>query len=93
VKWKGWGKRGNAALNLKCPHRCTVDASKNTMVIVTQYVSEVFVTNSFLYGYERWCFTRRLRVFENRLRRVFGLKREEMAVGWRRLYNEELHNL
>jgi hypothetical protein len=36
----------------------------------------------------------RLRVFENRvLRRIFGPKREEMAEGWRRLHNEELHNL
>jgi hypothetical protein len=36
----------------------------------------------------------RLRVFENRvLRRVFGPKREEVAGGWRRLHNKELHNL
>jgi len=27
------------------------------------------------------------------LRRMFGPKREEVAEGWRRLYNEELHNL
>jgi hypothetical protein len=33
-------------------------------------------------------------VSENRaLRRTFGLKREELAGGWRRLHNEELHNL
>jgi hypothetical protein len=33
-------------------------------------------------------------VFENRvLRRIFGPKREEVAVGWRRLHNEKLHNL
>jgi hypothetical protein len=25
--------------------------------------------------------------------RIFGLKREEMEGGWRRLNNEELHNL
>jgi hypothetical protein len=36
----------------------------------------------------------RLRVSENRvLRRIFGPKREKVAGGWRRLYNEELHNL
>jgi hypothetical protein len=35
-----------------------------------------------------------LRAFENRvLRRMFGHKRQEVAGGWRRLYNEELHNL
>jgi hypothetical protein len=36
----------------------------------------------------------RLRVFENRvLRRIFGPKREKVAGGWRRLHDEELHNL
>jgi hypothetical protein len=31
---------------------------------------------------------------ENRvLRRTFGPKKEEVAGGWRRLHNEELHNL
>jgi hypothetical protein len=33
-------------------------------------------------------------VFESSvLRRIFGPKREEVVVGWRRLHNEELHNL
>jgi hypothetical protein len=33
-------------------------------------------------------------VSENRvLRRIFGPKRGEVAGGWRRLHNEELHNL
>jgi hypothetical protein len=33
-------------------------------------------------------------VSENRaLRRIFGPKREEVAGGWRRLHNEELHSL
>jgi hypothetical protein len=33
-------------------------------------------------------------VSENRvLRGIFGPKREEVAGGWRRLHNEELHNL
>jgi len=27
------------------------------------------------------------------LRRIFGPKREEVAGGWRRQHNEELHNL
>jgi hypothetical protein len=36
----------------------------------------------------------RLRVFENRvLSRIFGQKRNKMVGGWRRLHNEELHNL
>jgi hypothetical protein len=33
-------------------------------------------------------------VFENRvLRKIFGPKREKVAGEWRRLHNEELHNL
>jgi hypothetical protein len=36
----------------------------------------------------------KLRVFENRvLRRIFGPKRDEVTGGWRKLHNEELHNL
>jgi hypothetical protein len=50
-----------------------------------------------LYGCETWSLTlreeHRLRVFENReLRRIFGPKREE-DVSWRKLHNNELHNL
>jgi hypothetical protein len=33
-------------------------------------------------------------VFDNRVSRgIFGPKRDEMTVGWRKLHNEELHNL
>jgi hypothetical protein len=33
-------------------------------------------------------------VFENRvLRRIFGSKRDEVTEEWRKLHNEELHNL
>jgi hypothetical protein len=47
---------------------------------------------------ETWSLTlreeHRLRVFENRvLRRIFGLKREELMGGWRKLHDEELRDL
>jgi hypothetical protein len=33
-------------------------------------------------------------VFENSvLKRIFGPKRDEVTGGWRKLHNEELHNL
>jgi hypothetical protein len=33
-------------------------------------------------------------VFENRvLRRIFGLKMDEVMGSWRKLHNEELHDL
>jgi hypothetical protein len=36
----------------------------------------------------------RLKVFENTvLRNIFGPKRDEVKVGWRKLHNEELHKL
>jgi hypothetical protein len=36
----------------------------------------------------------RLRVFENRmLRRIFGPTRGEVTGDWKKLHNEELHNL
>jgi hypothetical protein len=51
-----------------------------------------------LYGCETWSLALteedRLRVFENRvLRRIFGPKRNEVIRGWRKLRNDELHNL
>jgi hypothetical protein len=50
-----------------------------------------------LYGWETWSLSlgeeHKLRVFENRvLRRIFGPKREENG-SWRKLHNDELHNL
>jgi hypothetical protein len=36
----------------------------------------------------------RLRVFENRVtRRIFGPRRDEVTGGWRKLHNDEHHNL
>jgi hypothetical protein len=51
-----------------------------------------------MYGCETWSPTLteecRLRVFENRvLRRIFGPKCDDVIGGWRKLHNEELHNL
>jgi hypothetical protein len=51
-----------------------------------------------LYGCESWSLTlseeHRLRAFENRgLRRIFVLMRDKVMGGWRKVHNEELHNL
>jgi hypothetical protein len=51
-----------------------------------------------LYGCEIWplilCEEYKLREFEKRaLRRIFGPKRNKATGGWRKLHNEELHNL
>jgi hypothetical protein len=51
-----------------------------------------------LFGCETWSLILReehkLRVFQNRvLRRIFGPKRDGVMGGWRKLHNEEMHNL
>jgi hypothetical protein len=49
-----------------------------------------------LYGCETWSLTlgegHRLRVFESRMLKIFGPKREEDG-SWRKLHNDELHSL
>jgi hypothetical protein len=51
-----------------------------------------------LYGCETWYLTskeeHRVRIFENRVVRIiFGLKRDGIEGGWRKLHDEELLNL
>jgi hypothetical protein len=50
-----------------------------------------------LYGCGTWSLTlreeHRLRVFENRVLRIFGPKRDEVTGEWRKLHSGELHNL
>jgi hypothetical protein len=60
-------------------------------------IYRTIILPTVLYGCETWSLTlrekRRLRVFENRvLRRVFGLKRDEVTGEWRKLHNEELND-
>jgi hypothetical protein len=59
---------------------------------------EKLIEKLVLCGCETWSLSRikgrkhRLRMFENRVLRIFGPKRDEVTGGWRKLYNEELHN-
>jgi hypothetical protein len=50
-----------------------------------------------LYGCETWSLTlkekHRLRVFENRVLRISDPKRNDVTGEWRKLHNEELHDL
>jgi hypothetical protein len=68
--------------------------SKNIKIRINKTISLPVV----LYGRETLSLTlreeHRLRVFENRvLRRIFGPTRDEVMGDWRKLHNEELHNL
>jgi hypothetical protein len=51
-----------------------------------------------LYSYETWSLTLKeedeQKMFQKDvLRRIFGSKRDEAIGGWRKLHNEELHDL
>jgi hypothetical protein len=68
--------------------------SKNVKVTIYKTI----ILPVVLYWCETWSLTIReehkLRVFKNRvLRRIFGPKRDGAMRGWRKLHNEELHNL
>jgi hypothetical protein len=67
--------------------------SKNTKIRVYRTI----ILPVVLYGCETWSLTLReeprLRVFENRVLRIFVPKRDEATGEWRRLYNEELKDL
>ena len=61
-------------------------------------IYRTIILPTVLYGCETWSLTLReeswLRVFETReLRRIFGVKRDEVTAEWRKLHNEELNDL
>jgi hypothetical protein len=59
-------------------------------------IYRIIILPVVLYGYETWSLTltvgRRLRVYENRLIRIFDPKREEVTREWRKLHDEELND-
>jgi hypothetical protein len=61
-------------------------------------IYKTIILPAVLHGCETWSVIlreeRRLGVFENRVvRRIFGPKRDDVMGEWRKLHNEELHNL
>jgi hypothetical protein len=73
---------------------CLLLVSKNIKIRIHKTV----ILPVILHGCETWSLIleeeNRLRVSENRgLRRIFGLKRDELMGGCRKLHNGELHNL
>jgi hypothetical protein len=68
------------------------------LYILTFTIYKTTILPVVLYRCETWYLTlreeHRLRVFENRvLRIIFGPKMDEVTGEWRKLHNEELHNL
>ena len=67
--------------------------SKNVKIKICRTI----ILTVVLYGYETWSLTLRkecrLRVYESRvLRRIFGIKRDEVTGDWRKL-REELNQI
>ena len=79
-------KSGNACHHSVQNLLSSVLLNKNLKIKIYRIIILPFV----LYGCETWSLIlgeeRRLRVFENRvLRRIFGPKRDEVTVEWRKL--------
>jgi hypothetical protein len=60
-------------------------------------IHKIIILPVVLYGCKTWSLTlreeHRLRVFENRVLRIFGPRRDGLPEDWCKLHNEELHNL
>jgi hypothetical protein len=94
-------KRGNSVLSVitrptslqnNFPHYFNIVIHDHIIIYKT------IILRVILYGCETWSLTlreeHRLRMFENRvLRWMFGPKRDEVTGEWRKLHNEELHDL
>jgi hypothetical protein len=80
---------------------CSVQCLLSTRLLsrnVKVKIYKTIILPVVFFGCETWSLTlrekHRLRVFENRvLRTIFGPKRDGVTGEWRKLHNEELHNL
>jgi hypothetical protein len=72
---------------------CSYEELPGSLKIII-YKTIIFLV--VLYVCEFWSVTlreeHRLMMFENRVLRIFGPKRDELTGRWRKLHNEELHD-
>jgi hypothetical protein len=58
---------------------------------------KIRIYKAIMYGCEIWSLTLReehkLKVFENRMLRIFGTKSNGIEGGWRKVHNDEFHDL
>jgi hypothetical protein len=71
---------------------------ESAFIVLKLKYKKTIILPVVLYGCETWPLIlreeHRLRVSENRvLRRILGSKRDEVTGDWRKLHNEELHNI
>jgi hypothetical protein len=85
---------GNACYNSVQNLLSSRPLSKNVKIRIYKTI----ILPVLLYGCETWSLTlrekHRLRLFKDMvLRGIFGPKRDEVIGGWRKLHNEEHHNV
>jgi hypothetical protein len=87
-------------LNLKNSYYHSVHSLLSSRLLsrnVKVKIHKTIIMSVVLYRCETWSLTvreeHRLRVFENTVLRLFGLKRDEVTGEWRQLCKEDLHNL
>jgi hypothetical protein len=84
---------GNACYHLVQNLLSSLQLSKNLKIRIYKTI----ILRVVLYGRETLSLIlreeHRLRVFKNRVLRIFGPKRDEVTGGWIKLHNKELHDL
>jgi hypothetical protein len=74
--------------------RCLRDIVSNICLLISNTFTKL---NVIFYEFKTWTLAVRgetsLKELRTVLKRIFGRKREEVTGGWRKLHNEELHNL
>jgi hypothetical protein len=82
------------ALSALCPKHFEATSSSENDVDCYVIIRELLDPDSSIQWEPKWPQEHRLKVFEERvLRRIFRPERDEMIEVWRKLHNEELHNL
>jgi hypothetical protein len=97
-EWKPIGRRSPGRPRLRWLDDVCDDLEVLKVINWKKLATDRKVWNDLSEKAKTWSLTlreeHRLRVFVNRvLRRIFGPKRDEMTREWRKLHNEELHNL
>jgi hypothetical protein len=97
----GWACRKHCLNGLYYYYYCYHSVQNLSSCLLSKNVKiriyKTIILPVVLYGCETWSLTireeHRLRVFENRVLKIFGPKRDEVTGEWRKLYNEELRDL
>ncbi|PNF39555.1 hypothetical protein B7P43_G11082 [Cryptotermes secundus] len=73
--------------------RCILNSSRLLSKTIKIRIYRTIILPVVLYGCETWSLTLREEHRPTVSRRIFGPNRDQVTGGWRKLHNEELHNL